>query len=156
MILLRAWLFAGLTVLSNSALACSCTKPVNTLDEEIRIAFGLAAAVVQAEAVEVVGNGIDPHTGKPEPNYFPGHVEHVIWRISGVWKGSYEPGATFETVTKTECCTCGRAVQRGEVYLLYLGSRSPPALSICSSDKRLEDAAPDVVILNNLVHGAGT
>jgi len=156
MILLRVCLFAGLAALSSSALACSCTKPAITLEEEIGNAFRSATAVVQVEAVKVKGNGIDAHTGKETPTYFPGHVEHVIWRISRVWKGPYEPSATFETITETQCCTCGRAIKLGEVYLLYLGSRSPPALSFCSSDKRLEDAAPDVAILNEIVRRGGT
>jgi len=149
----RFYLLVGMTLISTAALGCSCAKPVMTLEEEIRRAFGFAAAIVQAQAIGVKDeSGISAtHKGPPPPV----QKQRVTWQVTHAWKGSYEPSSTIESVTGGLYGGCGFTVKKGEVYILYLSGPMPFSLSTCGESKPLNEAAPEIIILDALANGAG-
>ena len=147
----RFYLFVGMCLISSPALGCSCTKPIMTLEEEIRRAFSSALTIVQAQAIAVKDEVV------PAPKEAPPLLQkqRVTWQITRTWKGSYEPRSTIESVTDGFYGACGVAVKKGDVYVLYLHGSLPFFLSICSESKPLKDAAQEIVILDALSSGAG-
>jgi hypothetical protein len=118
-----------------------------TLDEEIQSAFSSAAAVVKAEAIEVTEDEYVPTPNNPPPL---SREQRVTWQVSRVWKGSYASNSLIKSVTEVQCCICGVAVKKGAVYVLFLDDQMPFWLSICSNSKPVEQAAPDMALLDRL------
>ena len=145
-----------LAACANTAAACSCTVRSDKLEDQIQDSYGFATSVVQAEAIEVKTSIYDAPS-----KAFPGHVERrneeqVTWRISRIWKGTYQASSAIKTITNTACCVCGFSVRKGAVYVLYLIGSAPFSLSACSPNKSLNQAHSDVEILSRLAADSGT
>ena len=145
-----------LAACANTAAACSCMLRSDKLEDQIQDPYGLAIAVIQAEAIEVKTSNYDAPS-----KAFPGRTERrneeqVTWRISRIWKGAYQASSTIETITSTACCMCGFSVRKGEAYILYLNGSAPFSLGICSPNKLLKEAHSDVEILSRLAANNGT
>ncbi len=136
--LLVAIAFALLSTSSRS-LACSCVAQPGSLSSQVAAALKQADAVFTAEVIEVedfnMGNG----------DYQKTHL-----RVIEAWKGPNAPGSTVRTITKTECCLCGRRLKQKQLLLLYLSGEEPYTVSECSRTQSLEDAKDDVAVLTKL------
>ncbi len=115
--------------------ACSCIRPWP--DREITVEEEVinASAVIEAEVLALL-------TIKNQ--------QLVIWKVSRSWKGPHHAQSYVLSLTNIMCCMCGRAVQKGYRYLLYLYGGQPYSISTCSMSGTFPTADKQVRVLEAL------
>lgn len=106
--------------------ACSCEPRSKDLQRAVTESWRNASVVVAAEALEAT-----MHQGDQKP-FGPSEMQAVTWRVTQSWKGAHVPGESFDTDTVVQCCLCGRRVQKGDTFVLYLHGSAPYSISTCS------------------------
>jgi hypothetical protein len=127
--------------------ACSCIA-LGDHEQEVRIAFADAGAVVVAKAVSVVMHKSALVIHDAATQDFDAQL--VTWTVDKSWKGTLDKGQSFETDTVTECCMCGRSVEKGDVYVIYLSRKPPYEIGVCGPGNALSKVKDDPALLDKI------
>ena len=138
-----------LLVLSHTTLGCSCGRFTGDLETDVRASFR-SASLVAVATVASVSRGY----ARVEPADTLLEQQVVTWQAVEIHKGSV-PTRTIKTETVTAGYMCGRAVEVGQTYLLYLDGPPPYSVSFCSLSTPFEQAKSHIEILRTISTAAG-
>ncbi len=144
----RALLIILLGSFSEVILACSCVRPSEDLEEDVRVSFERAKAVAIAEAVSVAPSEVVTNLNGVAYS----HSEEITeFAVHQAFKGIHSE--IIYTKINTECCMCGRTFTVGETYLLYLYRRQSDeyfTTSICSRTTSIDSADEELALIGEL------